>query len=228
MSSTQTPGLDIRNEQIDPGGLSWKTFPERLHEAGISWKHYPNELSRAGLSGAEDAWLANFGDNVLECFNAYNVEAYPGYPLACRKEIDELSAHAATLESSIAAASDAEEKTKLQAHLEETRRRLETVKAALADSGEERYRKLSTKQAALHNAAFVTNAGDTEFHALHPLTFEDEGKPQTMHVPKGDVFYQFRKDVKEGNLPAISWLSAPEIFPTIRLRPGMEPGMSRK
>jgi len=44
------------------------------------------------------------------------------------------------------------------------------------------------------------------------LTFEDEGKPQTMHVPKGDVFYQFRKDVKEGNLPAISWLTAPEKF----------------
>jgi phospholipase C len=202
----------IRNEQIDPGGLSWKTFPERLHEAGISWKHYQNELSRAGLSGAEDAWLANFGDNVLECFNAYNVEAYPGFPLACQKEIDELSAHAAKLESSLSAASEAAEKAKLQAHLEETRRRREAAKAALADSGEERYQKLSTKQAALHNAAFVTNAGDPEFHALHPLTFEDEGKPQTMHVPKGDVFYQFRKDVKEGNLPAISWLTAPEKF----------------
>jgi len=47
---------------------------------------------------------------VLECFNAYNVEAYPGFPLACQKEIDELSAHAAKLESSLSAASEAAEK----------------------------------------------------------------------------------------------------------------------
>jgi phospholipase C len=33
-----------------------------------------------------------------------------------------------------------------------------------------------------------------------------------MRVPKGDVLYEFRKDVNEGKLPAISWLTAPEKF----------------
>ena len=33
-----------------------------------------------------------------------------------------------------------------------------------------------------------------------------------MVVPKGDIFYQFRKDVNEGKLPAVSWLSSPEKF----------------
>ena len=47
----------MRNEQIDGGGMTWKTFPERLQEAGISWKSYQNELTRSGLSGEEDAWL---------------------------------------------------------------------------------------------------------------------------------------------------------------------------
>ncbi len=51
----------IRNEQIDCGGMSWKTFPERLQEAGISWKCYQNELTRSGLSGEQDAWLGNYG-----------------------------------------------------------------------------------------------------------------------------------------------------------------------
>src|SRR3984885_13897449 len=69
----------MRNEQIDYGGMSWKTFPERLQEAQISWKSYQNELTRSGLSGENDAWLSNFGDNVLECFSAYNVEAYRGF-----------------------------------------------------------------------------------------------------------------------------------------------------
>ena len=33
-----------------------------------------------------------------------------------------------------------------------------------------------------------------------------------MHVPKGDVFHQFRKDVTEGRLTTVSWLVAPQEF----------------
>ena len=80
----------MRNEQIDYGGMSWKTFPERLQDAAISWKSYQNELTRSGLAGEEDAWLSNFGDNILECFAAYNVEAYPGYIPAAQRWISEL------------------------------------------------------------------------------------------------------------------------------------------
>ncbi len=35
--------VHMRNNEIDLGGLGWKTFPERLHEAGIEWKCYQNE-----------------------------------------------------------------------------------------------------------------------------------------------------------------------------------------
>src|SRR3984957_19396954 len=202
----------MRNEEIDYGGLSWKTFPERLQDAAISWKSYQNELTRSGLAGEEDAWLSNFGDNVLECFAAYNVEAYPGYIPAAERWISDFSAHAAKLESQIPAEKDPAAVADLQAQQSELQNRIATLKASMARSGETRYSQLSEQQKALHHAAFVTNAGDPHYHALEPLSFESEGTSQSMKVPAGDIFYQFRKDVNEGKLPTISWLSAPEKF----------------
>jgi phospholipase C len=202
----------MRNEQIDGGGMSWKTFPERLQEAGISWKSYQNDLTRSGLSGEKDAWLGNYGDNVLECFSAYNVEAYPGYVRAAEKFISDLSAQAAKLETEISAQTEAAAAAKLRTQLADTRSRIEAIKASLAKSGEFRYQQLSAQEKALHHAAFVTNAEDPDYHALLPLSFEDQGKSQTMQVPKGDILYQFRKDVNEGKLPTVSWLTAPERF----------------
>jgi phospholipase C len=204
--------VHIRNEQIDDGGMTWKTFPERLQEAGISWKHYQNDLTRSGLSGEEDAWLSNFGDNVLECFTAYNVEAYPGFVCAAQQWIAELSADAAKLETQISAEKDPGTTAKLRARLEETRSRIAAARAALAKGGEARYQQLTAQEKALHHAAFVTNAEDPDYHGLQALPFTDAGKSQTMQVPKGDVFYQFRKDVNEGKLPTISWLTAAERF----------------
>ena len=63
----------MRNDQLSIGGMTWKTFPERLQEAGIDWKFYQNELTHStGLSHVERQWLANFGCNVLEMFGAYH------------------------------------------------------------------------------------------------------------------------------------------------------------
>jgi phospholipase C len=204
--------VHIRNEQIDDGGMTWKTFPERLQEAGISWKSYQNELTRSGLVDEEDAWLSNFGDNVLECFSAYNVEAYPGFLPTVQRLISEYTARVAKLESRLSTEHDPAAAAKLRARLGETRSRLEALKAAASNGGEARYNQLSEQQKALHHAAFVTNAGDPDYHALDSLSFESEGKLQNMKVPKGDVLYQFRKDVNEGKLPTISWLTAPEKF----------------
>jgi phospholipase C len=204
--------VHIRNEQIDDGGMTWKTFPERLQEAGISWKHYQNELTRSELSGEEEAWLSNFGDNVLECFSAYNVEAYPGYVLAGQRLIAELSAHVAKLEAELSTDTDAAAGAKLRAQLKDMRSRIKAAQTSLANSGEARYQQLSAPERALHHAAFVTNAGDPDYHALHSLPYQDQGSAKTMQAPKGDVFYQFRKDVNEGNLPAVSWLTASERF----------------
>ncbi len=202
----------MRNEQIDYGGMTWKTFPERLQDAGITWKSYQNELTRSSLGGEEEAWLSNFGDNILECFSAYNVEAYPGYIAAGSRWLSGLSAQAGKVESELAGEKDPAVAAKLRGELGEMRGQIEALKASLAKGGEVRYNQLSDHEKALHHAAFVTNAGDPDFHALDSLSFESEGQSHSMKVPAGDVLYQFRKDVNEGKLPTVSWLSAPEKF----------------
>ena len=202
----------MRNEQIDPGGMTWKTFPERLQEAGISWKSYQNELTRSGLAAEEDAWLGNYGDNILECFSAYNVEAYSGFIPAGEKWISELSAHVAKREAELSLGKDPAAAAKLRGELDQMRSQIEALKASITKGGEARYSQLSEQQKALHHAAFVTNASDPDYHRLDSLSFESEGKSQSMKVPAGDMFYQFRKDVNEGKLPTVSWLSAPEKF----------------
>src|SRR6202522_3296301 len=148
----------MRNEQIDPGGMTWKTFPERLQDAGISWKSYQNELTRSGLASEEDAWLSNFGDNVLECFAAYNAEAYPGYIPAAQRWISDFSARAAKLQSEISAEKDSAATAHLRAQLDEMQRQIEALKASVAKGGEAKYNQLSEHQKALHHASFVTNA----------------------------------------------------------------------
>lgn len=204
--------VHMRNEQIDPGGLMWKTFPERLQEAGIRWKSYQNELTRSGLSGEYDAWLSNYGDNTLECFSAFNVEAYPGFAKAAQLELEQLTANSEELKKRMGDISASDELDKLRKHQTELEKEIEKVRSALATCGEIRYKQLTAAQKALHHAAFVTNSGDSDFHSLASLSFEELGKRQTMIVPKGDVLYQFRKDVEEGTLPTISWLTASERF----------------
>jgi phospholipase C len=149
---------------------------------------------------------------VLEYFTSYNIEAYPGFVLAGKQSIAELSAHSAKIETELSAQTDAAAAAKLRAELRNTRGRIKAIKVVLAKSGEARYQQLTAHEKALHHAAFVTNAKDPDYHDLHSLPFDDEGKSKTMQVPKGDVLYQFRKDVDEGKLPTVSWLTASERF----------------
>lgn len=202
----------IRNEEIERGRMVWKTYPERLEEAGISWKFYQNELTNSGLVGEEDAWLGNFGCNPLESFAAYNIEAYPGFALEQRLQIEDLRQEMGKLKEEIARHNDPRSALDLRAHLAEVQSRIASCQAALANAGKARYRELTAAQRALHHAAFVTNVGDPDYHALESLPFRDNGQTLSMNVPQGDIFYQFRKDVNKGKLPAISWLTAPETF----------------
>lgn len=202
----------MRNEEIVRGGMIWKTYPERLQEAGISWKFYQNELTNSGLPDEEDAWLGNFGCNLLEFFAAYNVEAYPGFVLETQKQIAELMQQTAKLNDAISNEKDPHVVARLRARIAHIQSRMPELRSALISSGAERYRQLTAEQRALHDAAFVTNVGDPAYHTLEPLPFTDDGKQLNMLVPRGDIFYEFRKDVNEGKLPAISWLTAPENF----------------
>ncbi|WP_260736041.1 phosphocholine-specific phospholipase C [Tunturiibacter lichenicola] len=202
----------MRNDEILSGGMTWKTYPERLHEAGISWQFYQNELTNAGgLNHEEQAWLSNFGCNLLEYFAAYNIEAYPGAVSAMQDQIASLTQQVAKMEHGLADEKDSHAIAQLQTRLTSNKNQIEKLNAALANSGESRYKTLTVQQQALHNAAFVTNAGDPHYHSLDDLTFDD-GKQLEMKVPKGDILHQFRQDVNEGKLPTVSWLSAPEKF----------------
>jgi phospholipase C len=206
----------IRNEQIDSGGCTWKTFPERLSEAGVSWKHYQNDLTHSGMSGEHDAWLSNYGDNTLECFSAYNVEAYPGFRKSVQVTIKDLNERIAKIDAALAhpAESKLDESmlAKLPSYRKEAEAEIAVAQKSLANCGEARYNQLTDAQKALHHAAFVVNTGDPHFQTLEPLAFDDQGNERTMQVPKGDVLYQFRKDVEEGKLPTVSWITASERF----------------
>ena len=203
----------MRNDEILSGDMTWKTYPERLHEAGILWKFYQNELTNAGgMSKEQNAWLSNFGCNILEYFAAYNVEAYPGSVLSMQEQIDSLTQQVEKHEQALTDEKDPQAVAQHRAMIARDRKRIEKIKASLGNSGESRYKELSAQQRMLHDAAFITNAGDPHYRALESLAFEEGGKQQKMMVPKGDLLHQFRKDVDEGKLPTVSWLSAPEKF----------------
>ena len=76
-----------------------------------------------------------------------------------------------------------------------------------------KYNKLSQREKNLIDKAFTTNINNPDYTKLAPFTFtDDEGKSETLNVPKEDIFEQFRKDVDTGNLPTVSWLVAPQRF----------------
>ena len=143
---------NVWNDDADYDSMvSWKTFPERLEENNISWKVYQNEIGAgSGLEDEFDAWLGNFGDNPLEYFSQYNVNAKPG--------------------------------------------------------------ELSGKEQSINEKAFTTNKKDPDYHQLVPLKYKDGDTEREVNVPKGDVLFQFREDVKNGQLPTVSWIVAPEKF----------------
>ncbi|MGH9606229.1 MAG: phosphocholine-specific phospholipase C [Terracidiphilus sp.] len=201
----------MRNDQY-LRGMVWKTYPERLQEAGIRWKFYQNDVMNSGLPEEKDVWLGNFGCNLLEFFAAYNIEAYPGYVKEQQLQISEYTGGIATLEAKISQANEPDEVDYLKSRMAYAQKGLAECKAALENSGKARYRKLTPQQKALFHAAFVVNAGDPDYHAIESLPFTVNDRQLTMNVPKGDILYQFRKDVEGGNLPTISWLTAPENF----------------
>ena len=187
--------------------LEWKTYPERLEENGIDWKVYQNELTMGyGLKGEESAWLSNFGTNVLEYFKAYNVRFHEG-------GIANLEAKRLAIVQTIAdldkeAATDSRAATRVSA----AKRLLKNIETAQTKFNKETAARLSEKDKKLNDKAFSTNIKDPHFHELTSMQYSDNGTERTLQVPKGDVFHQFREDVKNGTLPTVSWLMPPAHF----------------
>jgi phospholipase C len=203
----------MRNDELFRDRLGWKTYPERLSDAGISWRFYQNELSTTiGLTSEEDAWLSNYGCNVLECFGAYNVEAVSSAPAVLAKHLAAAQKQVASIEDQLSELSNPNDADELQNKLDLAQAHVATLKASLANSGDSRYKQLTPKERALHDAAFVTNRNDPNYRSLEPLRFTADGREDIINVPKGDILHQFRADVESGKLPTVSWLAGPQHF----------------
>jgi phospholipase C len=76
-----------------------------------------------------------------------------------------------------------------------------------------KYNQLSQREKNLIDKAFSTNIHNPDYLKLAPFTFtNDEGKQETLSIPKEDIFETFRQDVDNGKLPTVSWLVAPQRF----------------
>src|SRR6185437_15958508 len=203
----------IRNEEISRGDMPWTTFPERLQEAGISWKYYQNDLDHSGgMNGEEVGWLGNFGTNVLEFFKNYNIHLTPRYGTWIQEKITALeSAIRRTRDELSKPQSNKQVADKLERRLNSQLARLNKLNSDYKRS-QGSLSELSQQEQEIHRRAFVTNDDNADFHSLETIDFEDNGTAQKMRVPKGDILHQFRRDVRSGKLPAISWLSAPGHF----------------
>ncbi len=206
---------NVRNEDLDyHKEVSWKTFPERLEENDISWKIYQNEISLStGLEGEQDSWLSNFTDNPIEWFSQYNVRFSKTRRAFVLKSIAELPAQITALEKQVQDGKiegDALEKAKRE--LNRKREWLEMAKKEKELYNDETFAKLSEREKNLHSKAFTTNVNDPHYRELETLRYDDNGVAREVQMPKGDVLHQFRKDVEEGSLPAVSWVVAPENF----------------
>ncbi len=193
--------------------VNWKTFPERLEENDISWKIYQNEISlESGLTADEDSWLGNFTDNPIEWFSQYNVRFSKSYRDYLEKMETVLPGEIKKLEKELQA-------------LDKTSKEAEEVTGKLKDKQElwvkvqnrhrwsdKNFEKLSQTEKNIHSKAFTTNNKNPDYRKLTTLSYKDDDTAREMKLPKDDVLYQFREDVNNGALPAVSWIIGSENF----------------
>lgn len=196
------------------GQPQWKLFPEWLEENGISWHFYQNEISTgSGLNGKETPWLGNFGLNPMEWFTPYHVRFHPGYVRELKSRVKKLPGQIKELEKKLESLSLSDKKYhKTIRAIEKKSLEFREAKIGLKKWNQKQFSKLSQAEKNLHNRAFTTNTGDPDYHTLTQLKYQHESKRHELSVPKGDILYQFREDVKSGQLPTVSWLGAPENF----------------
>ena len=202
----------VWNDDMDYETLHWKTFPEILDDNDISWKFYQNEVSiDVGFKDEEDPWLSNFQDNPLEFFSQYNVRLHGKHLIQVRNLMNSLPAEIDSLQKKLDNLPPSDpSKITVQKELDRKKKSLEGAIKEIKDYSQEKFDSLSLKDKGLHQKAFVTNVNDPDYHSLEEITYEDNGTTRNLKLPKGDLFHQFRDDVKTGKLPTVSWIAAPE------------------
>ncbi len=204
----------IRNPDLKTGEMTWKTFPERLEENGVSWRIYQNDLGTGGgFHDEERAWVSNYNCNPLEFFPRYNVKFFDRNIDSLQKQVKTLPVEIDTLEKNVFLYDiHTENYKKIQDAISIKKKILADAKEELEKFTPENFDKLSQKEKNLYYKAFSTNKEDPDFRKLTKVnnTNGKDGKP--FNVPKGDLFYEFRKDVNAGKLPTVSWMVAPHYF----------------
>lgn len=173
--------------------IHWKTFPELLEENNVSWAVYQNEISLPkGMKGQQEPYLANFTDNPLEWFSQYHVKFSPKYLDFAKNKVREITDKLSQ---------NPENKVALE-------KELKYYQDDIQQYDPKNWDQLSEVEKNLHKKAFTINSGDPHFWDLEEIDPVDGEK---MYIPKGDVLHQFRKDVKEGKLPTVSWLDRKSV-----------------
>ena len=204
----------IRND-LPLGQGKWKTFPERLEEAGIPWKAYQNDVTcGGGFVGEERSWLANFGCNPLELFEQYHVRFSSRYVKALKTQTETLPKEITELKNKLKGLHpEGAAYLKTAKALEKKEEVLQNAYEEIEKWAEEHFNQLSDREKNIFNKAFSTNKDDPDYHTLDTLKYrDDKGKEQELKVPKGDILHQFRKDVENGQLPAVSWMVPAEKY----------------
>jgi phospholipase C len=192
--------------------VKWKTFPERLQEANVAWKFYQNEVGAiTQFHPGVGSWLSNFGCNPLERYAQYHVKSSEDYIRYAKIEVEKIRKQLPELKKQIEEAAQ-QEKAKLTKSYDNQTALLEKYEDDLAIYSEENLKKFSAMERDLHKRAFVSNREDPDYLKLSTVTYEENGEKRKVQVPRSDIFYQFRKDVKEGKLPTVSYLASPQNF----------------
>ncbi len=205
---------NVRNENVsDDAEASWTTFPERLEDHGVSWKIYQNELSiPTGLTGEEESWLANFTDNPIEWFTQYNIRFHSGYQKYLKSQLETLPGEIQEAKAKLKTATPGKEKDKLEKAIAAKQSSLALAKEELVKWSPENFEKLSQRRKNIHQKAFTININDPDYRRITTVKYMDGDMEHEAKAPLGDVLHQFRSDVNTGQLPAVSWLVAPENF----------------
>jgi phospholipase C len=166
-----------------------------------------------GFDDEEDPWLANFGDNPIEYFTQYHVKLSPEYIANIPKAIAQLVAGIKKREQQLPTfAAGSKESETIKGEIEWLNKRLAATKDDQKNCTPEKFEQLSAHQKSLHGKAFSTNRKDPFYHQLAALKYNDGNTVREVKVPKGDILQEFRDDVKNGKLPVISWIVAPQNF----------------
>ncbi|WP_119079416.1 phosphocholine-specific phospholipase C [Chitinophaga alhagiae] len=206
---------NVYNSDVDYGKpASWPTFPEILEAGNVSWKIYQNEISAdVGFEGEEDSWLANFTDNPIEWFSQYHVQYSDAHLAYLRKVKQEAPQQLSAMEKKLAGLpAGSKEQKDLQRNIQRGKDMLAYAEKTLAMVAQTPFSALPQREQQLHKKAFTTNVNDPDYHSLTRLQYKDGDTEREVQLPKGDVLHQFRQDVQSGQLPAVSWIVAPENF----------------